>query len=319
MSKSTKIILIIAAVCTVSGLIIATVSGALIGFDFNRLNTQKYVDKVYTVTEDFESIDIKNLCADIQFIFTENECKLECRQSSKMSYEVMVENGVLEVKNIDERKWYDHIGIYFEKEKVKVYLPKNSFNNLKIFSSTGDVTIPEDFNFENILITSITADVKIGSAVSKTAEIVSDTGNVVVNNISPEKLYCKNDTGNIILEKISANEIGSESNTGNVNLSNVQCDALEIETNTGDIIHKNVTANGKMILSSDTGNVKFDVCDASELIITTDTGDVKGTLLSEKVFITKTDTGSVKVPETLSGGKCKITTDTGDIKIEIVQ
>ena len=39
--------------------------------------------------------------------------------------------------------------------------------------------------------------------------------------------------------------------------------------------------------------------------------------LTEKIFIAKTDTGEIKVPETTSGGKCKITTDTGDIKIEI--
>ena len=60
----------------------------------------------------------------------------------------------------------------------------------------------------------------------------------------------------------------------------------------------------------------FDRCDAAELSITTDTGDVKGTLLSDKVFIARTDTGRVHVPETTNGGKCKITTSTGDIIFE---
>jgi hypothetical protein len=40
-------------------------------------------------------------------------------------------------------------------------------------------------------------------------------------------------------------------------------------------------------------------------------------LLSEKVFITKSDTGRIDVPETVTGGKCKITTDTGSIRIYI--
>ncbi len=317
MSKSTKIILIIATVCTISGLVIAIVSGAFIGFDFNRLNTQKYVDKVYTVTEDFDSIDIKNINADLQFVLTENECRLECRQSDKITYDVTVENGVLKVKCIDEREWYDHIGIYFEKERVKVYLPKNSFKNLKIFSSSGNVNLSEEFNFGNITIKTNTGNISLNSKASEAAEIESDTGNVTVNSISPEKLYCKTDTGNIALEKIVAGSMDLESDTGNVKLSAVQCSDLDIETNTGNIINKNVVADGKASLSSDTGNVKFDGCDAGELIIETDTGNVKGTLLSDKVFITKTDTGSVKVPETTSGGKCKITTDAGDIKIEI--
>ena len=58
-------------------------------------------------------------------------------------------------------------------------------------------------------------------------------------------------------------------------------------------------------------------CDASEIFVKTDTGDVRGTLLSEKVFIIKTSAGDVSVPETVTGGKCEISTDTGDIKIGI--
>ena len=59
-------------------------------------------------------------------------------------------------------------------------------------------------------------------------------------------------------------------------------------------------------------------CDAAEIFVETDTGDVKGSLLSEKVFIPKSDTGDIKVPKTVTGGRCEITTDTGDIKIELV-
>ena len=51
--------------------------------------------------------------------------------------------------------------------------------------------------------------------------------------------------------------------------------------------------------------------------ITTDTGNVKGSLLSEKVFIVSTDTGKKQVPNTITGGRCEITTDTGDIIISI--
>ena len=57
--------------------------------------------------------------------------------------------------------------------------------------------------------------------------------------------------------------------------------------------------------------------DAEELFIKTDTGDVTGTLLSAKEFVYETDTGRVKLPETTTGGKCEIITDTGDIHIEI--
>ena len=62
--------------------------------------------------------------------------------------------------------------------------------------------------------------------------------------------------------------------------------------------------------------MKFDGCDADRIFVKTDTGYVKGSLLSDKVFIAQSDTGDVDVPKTITGGKCEIETDTGDIKIE---
>ena len=82
---------------------------------------------------------------------------------------------------------------------------------------------------------------------------------------------------------------------------------------------KNVVATGTISIKSDTGDVRFEGSDAIEISVKTDTGDVTGTLLSEKVFITETSTGSINVPKTTSGGKCEITTSTGDINISIKQ
>ena len=79
-----------------------------------------------------------------------------------------------------------------------------------------------------------------------------------------------------------------------------------------------VIASGKFEIERDTGDVKFERCDAAEIFIETDTGNVKGSLLSEKLFIVDTDTGSKDVPKTVTGGRCEIDTDTGDVKITLV-
>ena len=70
-------------------------------------------------------------------------------------------------------------------------------------------------------------------------------------------------------------------------------------------------------MERDTGDITFDKCDASDIYIKTSTGDVKGTLLTEKVFYTQTSTGNIDVPKTVNGGRCEITTSTGNIKINI--
>ena len=96
------------------------------------------------------------------------------------------------------------------------------------------------------------------------------------------------------------------------------CKSLISNGDTGDITLKNVTATEKFLIERDTGDVNFENSDAYEIHVETDTGDVKGTILTEKVFITKTDTGKINVPQTHSGGRCEIETDTGDIIISIV-
>ena len=80
---------------------------------------------------------------------------------------------------------------------------------------------------------------------------------------------------------------------------------------------ENVIAAEGFSLVRSTGDIAFDGCDAAELLVETDTGDVTGSLLSEKVFFVTTATGKKEVPETVTGGKCKITTDTGDVTITI--
>ena len=93
-------------------------------------------------------------------------------------------------------------------------------------------------------------------------------------------------------------------------MTDISCGSILADSNTGDMSFKNVLVSGSLSVESGTGNVGFDNSDADTVCVKTGTGDVTGTLLSEKVFVTKTSTGTVRVPKTVSGGKCEITTST---------
>ena len=87
--------------------------------------------------------------------------------------------------------------------------------------------------------------------------------------------------------------------------------------NTGDIVLDNVITEEKLSLERSTGDVRFESCDAAEIFVKTDTGDVTGTLLTDKVFLAQSNTGELAVPNSVVGGRCEISTNTGDIKIDI--
>ncbi len=58
---------------------------------------------------------------------------------------------------------------------------------------------------------------------------------------------------------------------------------------------------------------------ACEIYIKAGTGDVSGILLSDKIYVVNTNTGKVNVPNSVNGGRCEITTTTGDVKITVKQ
>ena len=72
-----------------------------------------------------------------------------------------------------------------------------------------------------------------------------------------------------------------------------------------------------MSVKAVTGDVLFENSDAKNVTVKTTTGDVEGNLLTDKAFTTDTTTGKVRVPDSSTGGRCEISTTTGDIKIEI--
>ena len=116
--------------------------------------------------------------------------------------------------------------------------------------------------------------------------------------------------------KISG-DLEIQEHTGKVVLENVKCRNFTSDGDTGSLVMTNVMASGEFNLERNTGDIEFHGCDAETIYVETDTGDVTGTLLTDKVFITETDTGSVDVPKSVTGGRCEISTDTGDIRIEI--
>ncbi len=299
MKKSTKIWLIIATSLVALGCIMFSALMTVNEWDFTKLNTAKYETNTYEVTEAFNRISMLTDTADILFVRSDDKvCKVVCYEMSNMKHATTVQDDTLTIKVIDDRKWYDHIGITWGTPKITVYLPETEYDSLVIKEDTGDIDIPKDFIFRGMDISVSTGDVTIYASASDVIKIKTSTGDIKGSNVTCE--------GDIVINV----------STGKVNITDIKCKSLISDGSTGDVSLKNVIATEKFSIARSTGDVKFDDCDATEIWIKTDTGDVTGKLLSEKIFITKTSTGDINVPKSTNGGKCEITTSTGDIHIQ---
>jgi hypothetical protein len=340
MSKQLKIRLIIAASLVLLGVIIFGGVMTVLKWDFRKLSTVKYETNTYEPGDNFKNISVVTNTADIVFLPSENsKTSVVCYEQQKLKHSVTVNDSSLVIEVVDSRKWYDYIGISFGTPKITVYIPQGEYGNLLINTSTGDVEIPKDFKFKSIDVSESTGDVKNYASASELVKLKTGTGDIYVENISAGAIElsvttgkvtasgvtCDGDinikvtTGKTGVSSVKCKNLVSSGNTGRISLKDVfAAEKISIERSTGDVSLENSVA-GKLSLETDTGDVTLNSCDATEIFVETDTGDVTGTLLSEKVFIAKTDTGKVRVPSSVTGGRCEITTDTGDIKIEIAE
>lgn len=317
MRKAVKICILIAILLIVSGVAVFVLAFSSASWDLSKLVTESYETNTYEIGEKFDDISIRIDTADVVFVPSEDGiCRVTCYEKEKEKHTVSVLDGTLTVNLVSEKNWYDYIGIGFETPRVTISLPKEQYGKLSVKGDTGDVKIPKELKLESIDVSISTGDVFCSASATQAIEIKVSTGDVRVEDVRARTLSIVASTGKVKVSNVTCEgDALIRVTTGDVVLTDVTCKSLGSTGGTGDLSLKRVLATQAFSLKRSTGDVDLEDCDAAEIFIVTDTGHVKGTLLSEKVFVVETDTGKKDVPNTGSGGRCEITTDTGDIVI----
>ena len=288
--------------------IILIVVGALIlgavflgaGFDFTKLNTTDFETNEYEITDTVEHILITTDTTNVVFLKSDNgKTRVVCYERVNSKHSVEVTNGTLTVSEKDDRSWYEYVSINFSSPELIIYLPDNLFVNLNINASTSDITLSSNLSFDNV-------DITVG------------TGDVCLEGINASTLKVSTSTGDISLSDLTVKSgLSVTVSTGDFEGKNIICQDLTTVGVTGDVELENTRISGELIIERSTGDVELVASDADSITIKTSSGDVECELLSDKTFSTHTISGSVFVPSGTRGGKCEVTTSSGDIKIKI--
>lgn len=338
MKRTTKIWLTVAISLFLIGCTVVVTALSLSDWRLSALSTDHFVTNTHKLNNEFDAITVITNTASVLLVPVDGkECTVDCYELENELHSVTVKDGALVIEVLDTRKWYHHIGIGFTSPKITVSVPRGAYGALSVRSDTGDVQIPRELTFSSIEVLNSTGDITARASASDRIKIKTDTGNVFVENVSTGALELAVTTGNVTVSSVNCvGAVSLRASTGKTSLTDLKCDSivsggstgeitltrvsvnarLSIERSTGDVHLDNCVAN-EISIDTDTGDVRLSLSDAATIRIQTDTGDVTGSLLTEKIFVTETDTGRVSVPTSTSGGKCEITTDTGDIRLTI--
>ena len=289
------------------------------GFDWSKLNSEKFESKTYTTQETFQNISIdedygvkvKILPAD------DGVCKIEYENSKNVICDINVREGTLKIKQSDNRKWYHMIGFNFYTPTLTVYLPESELQTLNIDASTSDITIPASFSFQDLKIDLSTGDVTVSSNVTGEMNICVSTGNITVSNSAPASVSITSSTGDISASAIHATgDLYVKSSTGQQTFRDITCANATLISSTGDKSISTLTAFGNLTVQSNTGDASFDNVVCNELKVTTTTGQQTYADVSCGVTDLLADTGKIQMTNLVSSDLLKITTDTGDITFD---
>lgn len=318
MKRSTRLWLITASFLVLLGCALFACVMTALKWDFSKLSTVEYETNSYEIGEVFDNISIKTDTANITLALSEDgKCYVESHEEKKARHNVCVQNGTLTVEVSNTGHWYNYIEINFDSPKITVFLPESEYKSLLVNGKMGTLKIPAEFTFENADMFLSTGDVEALANVSENLLIKTSTGNIRAADISVGTAELSTTTGEVIVSgMVSEGDVTVKVTTGNARLTDIRCKKLVSSGSTGEILLNNAIAEN-FSLKRSAGNISLDKCDADELFIKTGTGNVNGTLLSSKVFTAKSSTGKIDVPNTATGGKCEIKTDTGDIEIKL--
>lgn len=317
MGKTAKGWLWAATALVFAGLILVAVSVSQ--WDLRNMDTGRYETNTHGLRGEVSDLCIETGTADVLFLVSEEETvQVVCQEESRAKHTVTLQDGVLRIQQIDQRKWYDHIRIGIFTPRITVSLPAGTYGSLLLGTNTGDVKLPNGFSFQDIDISGSTGDIQLFSSVSGDTKIQLSTGSVTVENTTVNNLTVSLSTGEVVLSEVSCEgDLSLRCSTGDTRLAEVRCKNLTSVGSTGDLTLKNTVVSGSLSLERSTGDITLKDCDGGQIHIETTTGNVEGTLLSQKVIFATTDTGAVNIPRSTTGGLCEITTDTGHIQISI--
>lgn len=307
----------IVAICLiVVGMILCLVALLNADFDFSKLDTANTVSNTHNISEEFDSIKIETVECNVSFVPGE-QCQIVTQESEKQPISVEVSDGALTIRQEDQRKWYDHIGIFWTEQKVTVYLPQAEYDKLSVNTTTGIIRIGEEYTFADVSLTSTTGKIQCSSNVTGTYVVSATTGDISLEKASPESLSVACTTARITLSHIAVtNGLNANTTTGKLSLSNCTAGTINAECTTGKLTLTDTVAVGQLKAETSTGDIMLTNCDAATLDLESSTGAITATLLTEKVVFAETGTGKINVPKNTTGGTCTVETGTGNITVK---
>ncbi|NCA91944.1 hypothetical protein EOM82_01650 [bacterium] len=262
MTKTVKLLIIIASAAIILGLILGTIGLLIFGIDREPLEE---FNKSYdtAITGIYIDVDI----ADVRIYKTESD-KIEViyYDNEKNYFTIEERDGELYIKRDSNRHWFGNLSWFGTgvKYELEVGIPANFNGELSVKSDVGNIKVTA-LTLTDCKLSSSTGDINGESIVCSGRFSVSlSTGSISVTAVEAKTLNAKSNTGDINIKYMTVSEsIHLETNTGDVYGSvtdSIENYTVSSDTDVGDNDLPGHLSGGNKTLEvyTDTGDIEFD-------------------------------------------------------------
>ena len=102
------------------------IGGSIVYKNHGDFNLSRYENKTYIAEEEVNDLSIDLTTFDLNIkISSDDKLKVEYFSSDKEKCDIVLENGLLKITDIDERKWFEKI-FSFGNKVLTIYLPEKN-------------------------------------------------------------------------------------------------------------------------------------------------------------------------------------------------
>jgi hypothetical protein len=239
MNSFKRIILTVAAVCTVVGSVTVLWALSRMGWRMNELETVTFSEKTTVIDTDFDSIQITDINAHISLYQSQNgECKAVFTETEHLTFDIQNNGGTLTIEQKDDSKWYERFGVIVsDTYYLKLYLPKAQYSELTIESVSGDAELTSGLDFGDINISTV-------------------SGNITATGILPENMTVSTVSGDITLDKCDGVTIDIATVSGDVKAHLLTDKTFYIDTDSGTVnVPESVSGAGDCRIDTTSGDI----------------------------------------------------------------
>lgn len=307
MSGGKKTALIVCAVL----LIAAGLS--LIIASLNVRNNVSIKDYAFGDAE-IRALEIDSGAADVKLIpVTDTVCRVQCTESAALRSHVWLNEGTLHIERRRVGVW-TLFDVSLREDFIYVCLPVREYESLWVKTSSGGISVPEDFRFRTAILGASSGGIAFAADATEELNLQTSSGGIAVTNASPASAFISVSSGGVAMADMAPGSLSVRASSGGVRLSGIRCEDLDLTCSSGSIRLSDVIADGKITVDCSSGSVKLDDCDAAALHLECTSGSITGHLLSPKTYVASATSGSVSVPSGSGEGVCEVHTTSGSIR-----